>query len=121
MCGPPFIEYDVARFNGVARGLVEGIAAWCEAARRLVGEAGGAVPSSSQTSANANLSNDGPVLVLSRTSANLNLGSFGPVRVLTTGRTRTGPKEPFSPVPFGFADFPEPDRRSGSGFGEIYP
>ena len=63
----------------------------CEAARRLVGEAGGAVPFGSQTSANANLSNDGPVLVLSQTSANLNLGSFGP-------------------VPFGFADFPEPDR-----------
>jgi hypothetical protein len=30
MCGPPFIEYDIARFNRVVRGLVEGIATWCE-------------------------------------------------------------------------------------------
>jgi hypothetical protein len=121
MCGPPFIEYNVAHFNGVVRGLMEGITAWCEAARRLVGKVGGAVPSGSQMSVNVNLSNDSPVLVLSQASVNLNLGSFSLVWVLTTRRTQTEPKELFSLVPFRFTDFPKLDHQSSSGFGEIYP
>ncbi len=59
-------------------------------------------------SANVNLSNDGPVLVLSQTSANLNLGSFGPVQGLGKSTPELDQTEPQQPYQRSVGESPPP-------------